>query len=400
MENSLSFWLAADWRARCIYALASALLAWLAFPPYNFSALIFVAWVPLLITEDQLFYQHGKDAGRHVWLWSALHFLLFNTLATWWIKNAAWIGAIAAILINTFLMSAVVYAYHRVKRNSGERTAWPVLVAGWLAMEFMNLRWDLDFPWLLMGNSFAGSPWMVQWYSVTGVAGGSLWVWMVNILVFTGLRSLLVRHRLPLEERTVQGWLAFRDIFRALVVLLFPLLLSLYLYRTHSDDGLPTTEVGIIQPNVDPYHEKFESGSEAHQLDHLLRLSDEAIGSETRLLLWPETSIPGLVWLPDTGSQQPQLQQIRHRLSYYEGVSLLAGASAITDYGLNPPDLPALRRHAGGRGYIAHNSALWIKNGEAMGVYHKSKLVAGVENSLTPTFLELLVASFHSTWVE
>jgi len=390
VENSLSFWLAADRRVRLVYALASAIMAWQAFPPYNLSVLIFVAWVPLLITEDQLYYQHGKDAGRHVWLWSALHFLLFNTLATWWIKNAAWIGAIAAILINTFLMSAVVYAYHRVKRNSGERTAWPVLVAGWLAMEHMNLRWDLDFPWLLLGNAFAGNPWMVQFYSATGVAGGTLWVWVVNILVFTGLRHLLLRRPLSAEERTTRGWLAFRDLFRAALVLFLPLLVSLYLYRTHSDEGLPTAEVVIIQPNVDPYNEKFEAGTEAKQLDDLLRLSDQAIGRDTRLLLWPETSIPGLVWLPDSGALQPELQQIRHRLSYYEGLSLLAGASAITDWGMNPPDQPAVRRQASGRGYTVHNSALWLKNGDALGVYHKSKLVAGVEKLPYPHFFGLI----------
>ncbi|MEY4144164.1 MAG: hypothetical protein RLZZ335_16 [Bacteroidota bacterium] len=390
MENSLSFWLAADRRVRLVYALASAIMAWQAFPPYSLSVLIFVAWVPLLITEDQLYYQHGKDAGRHVWLWSALHFLLFNTLATWWIKNAAWIGAIAAILINTFLMSAVIYAYHRVKRNSGERTAWPVLVAGWLAMEHMNLRWDLDFPWLLLGNAFAGNPWMVQFYSATGVAGGTLWVWVVNILVFTGLRHLLLRPPLSAEERTTRGWLAFRDLFRAAVVLFLPLLISLYLYRTHSDEGLPTAEVGIIQPNVDPYNEKFEAGTEAKQLDKLLRLSDQAIGRDTRLLLWPETSIPGLVWLPDSGALQPELQQIRHRLSYYEGLSLLAGASAITDWGMNPPDQLAVRRQASGRGYTVHNSALWLKNGDALGVYHKSKLVAGVEKLPYPHFFGLI----------
>ncbi|MCQ6468518.1 hypothetical protein NPN14_25160, partial [Vibrio parahaemolyticus] len=84
---------------------------------------------------------------------------------------------------------------------------------------------------------------------------------------------------------------------------------------------------------------------------------------DTRLLLWPETSIPGLVWLPDSGALQPELQQIRHRLSYYEGLSLLAGASAITDWGMNPPDQPAVRRQASGRGYTVHNSALWLKNG-------------------------------------
>lgn len=390
MVNSLSFWLAADRRTRFVYALTSALMAWLAFPPYNLSLLIFVAWVPLLLTEDQLFYRHGKDTGRHILLWSSLHFLLFNTLATWWIKNAAWIGAIAAIMINTFLMSAVVYAYHRVKRSSGERTAWPVLVAGWMAMEYLNLRWDLDFPWLLMGNAFAGNPWMVQWYSATGVPGGTLWVWIVNLLVFTGIRSLLLRGGMQGEERTNQGWLAFRDLFRAIVILIFPLLASLYLHQTHSEKGVPTIEVGIVQPNVNPYNEKFKADTEAEQLENLFWLSDKAIGPETRLLLWPETSIPGLVWLPDSTGNQHQLQQIRHRLSYYEGVSLLAGASTVTDLGMNPPDQPALRRQAGGRGYIAHNTALWMKNGEALGVYHKSRLVAGVEKLPYPAFFGLI----------
>jgi len=390
VENSSSFWLAADRRARWLYALASALMAWLSFPPYNQSGLIFIAWVPLLLTEDHLFYRQGKDAGRWVIRWGSLHFLLFNTLATWWIKNAAWIGAIAAILINTLLMTAVLYAFHRVKRNSGERTAWPVLISGWLAMEYMNQRWDLDFPWLLLGNAFAGNPWMVQWYSYTGVPGGTLWVWGVNILVFTGIRSLLLRTRLKDEERTAGGWMAFRDLFRAALVVTLPLLVSLYLYQSHSEKGIPTVEVAIIQPNVDPYNEKFQSGTEEEQLQRLLNYSDSAIGPDTRLLLWPETSIPGFVWLPDSVGRQPRLQQIRHRLGYYDGVTLLAGASVIRDLGMNPLEQPALRRQSDGSGYIAHNSALWIHNGEPLAVYHKSKLVAGVEKLPYPAFFGLV----------
>ena len=51
-------------------------------------------------------------------------------------------------------------------------------------MEYLHLNWDLSWPWLTLGNGFANSPNLVQWYEFTGFLGGSLWVLLMNFLLF------------------------------------------------------------------------------------------------------------------------------------------------------------------------------------------------------------------------
>lgn len=350
--------------------------------------LLFVAFVPLLLIEDDLFYSERNRSGR-VWLWSSFAFFLFNTLATWWVYYAALIGAVAGILANTLLMTGAFYLFHVVKKRSGERTGLMALVCLWMGMEFLNLNWDLDFPWLVLGNAFANVPWLVQWYSITGVFGGSLWVLVVNILLFQGIKYLLLgRQQADVEDRKQYQWRAIRASFRAAVLLLIPALWSIYLYSTYQPKG-KFAEVAVIQPNFDPYGGKFNADFYQTQLDTLLKLTDRAIGPNTRLVCWPETAIPGYVWI-QPGAENWQENQIQHRLSYYDGVGLMAGASALHLY---PKEVPApeFSRSYGEEGrYSSHNSALFYLPGKAREVYHKSMLVIGVEKMPYPKIMGFL----------
>jgi apolipoprotein N-acyltransferase len=46
-------------------------------------------------------------------------------------------------------------------------------------------NWQFSFPWLSLGNVFSYTSVLVQWYECTGVAGGSLWVVLVNYKLYT-----------------------------------------------------------------------------------------------------------------------------------------------------------------------------------------------------------------------
>lgn len=389
-ENSSSFWLASTKSARWFYVLLSGLCFWLAFPPYDQVYLLFVALVPLLLIEDELFYTDSAHRSRNTWWWSSAAFLLFNILATWWVKNAAWVGAIAGIIANTLFMTTAFFLFHVVKKRGGARMGFMGLVSLWIGMEFLHLNWDFDFPWLILGNAFANTPWLVQWYSITGVFGGSLWVLLINILMFQGIQQLLLRQRQnDSDERRVHGLQAFRALFRASVLLLIPSLWSLYTYNTYEAQG-PTAEVAVIQPNFDPYGTKFNSGTYQMQLDSLLLLTDQAMSPNTRMVFWPETSIPDYVRITDEIDRNWQVQQIRHTLSNYEGPSILAGASVLTIYPANTLAPAGSRSFSDGSHYTSHNSALFISNYAPTGLYHKSKLVIGVEKMPYPKLFKFL----------
>lgn len=388
--NSYSFWLARSTASKWLYTFLGALLFWLAFPPLDYSALIFVFLVPVLLIEDELFYSPAAESGRKLWWWSMAQFLLLNSLTLWWIKNAAWVGAIASVLANTLLMSLVVYLYHRMRRSSGDRYAAFGLVSLWIGYEFLHYSWDLDFPWLTLGNSFANHPSWIQWYDKTGVFGGSLWVLVVNLSLFYGIKNLLLRFnpQLDTDEKRYLGWNAARYFSRGFFLLLLPLVASWMMWSNYQPKGVKA-EVAVVQPNFDPYNSKFDENLYQNQLDSLLSLTDKAMTPETRLVLWPETSIPGSIWLKE-GDQNWQQASIRHFLSNYEGPALLVGASALTSFqqGEKVPDFA--RPHPAGGYYLPHNSALFYRNDQEPQVYHKSQLVIGVEKMPYPQILGFL----------
>lgn len=81
-------------------------------------------------------------------------------------------------------MSGAFLIYHAVWRRAKRALAYTVLVSGWIAYEYLFLNGEISFPWLVLGNGFSMDVKLVQWYEYTGALGGSLWVLVVNLLVF------------------------------------------------------------------------------------------------------------------------------------------------------------------------------------------------------------------------
>ena len=111
--------------------------------------------------------------------------------------------------------------------------------------EYLHFNWDLFWPWLALGNGFSSSPALVQWFEYTGVLGGSLWVLTANVLAFNSLHSK-------------------RFISLALCIF-FPIGLSLVEPSLKEIDKL---NVVVVQPNIDPYSEKFDGMGPEEQLEN------------------------------------------------------------------------------------------------------------------------------------
>ena len=53
-----------------------------------------------------------------------------------------------------------------------------------MTFEYIHLNWQLSWPWLTLGNVFAVHPDWAQWYDLTGTSGGSLWILLLNVLLY------------------------------------------------------------------------------------------------------------------------------------------------------------------------------------------------------------------------
>ena len=163
--------------------------------------------------------------------------------------------------------------------QGGRSTCCGIRFIFWLAFEYLNHDWDLQWPWFSIGNVFGNRPAWIQWYEYTGMLGGSLWVLVVNLLLFRIWRARCREH----------AW-AIRPIVAVGALVLVPIILSIWRAETYEEQG-PSAEVVIVQPNIDPYTQKFGGMDPIVQLDSMLHLAERVLTPATRLVVMPETAL-------------------------------------------------------------------------------------------------------------
>ena len=385
-----------------VLAGGGALLLWGGWAPWPsapLSLLLFIGWVPYLVMERQLTRDGARK--RRVFASTYLFLLLWNALTTWWVSYADLAAGIAAVVLNALLMCLPLMAFRQTKKRLGNRIGYLSLPIFWIAFEQLHLRWDITWPWLTLGNGFAAAPQWVQWYEYTGFLGGSVWVWVVNLLFFGWLvskefkdKSEELKSRVnPPSQTMTSGLLIFNSkLLIPFLAILLPIGLSYVIGARYREKG-PTAEIVVVQPDLDPYVEKFEGGAKFisydEQLTRLLSLSEQHLTPQTRLVLWPETALEGPYW-ENTVESNPKIRRIRAWLGRHPGVALLTGITTINSY----PNKEAASETASYRdevGYYDHNNAgAYFASAIApIAFYHKSRLVPGVEK-IPPVLASLI----------
>lgn len=358
-----------------ILAIIGSFLLWAAWPTSSFTFLIFFALIPLLAIENNV------ASSRKFFGYTYLHMLLWNALTTWWIYNASAIGAAMAIFLNSLIMCVPWLFAHWIKKRIGKWTGYIALFAFWLSFEFFHHQWELSWPWLTLGNAFAMQPSWVQWYSATGTTGGSLWVLATNILAYSIITEYKVNGRTKIY---------FISIASLLILLIAPILFSKniqnnYVANNPFDKGA-TKNVVIVQPNIDPYDEKFINGSYEQQIQKLLSLTEQKIDTNTALVIWPETAIANAIW-EDQITTDSYCLPIWDFLKQHPQLSILTGLSSYKNYGSDKKNASATARFSKEENfyYDAFNAAIMMRPDGSYQIYHKAKLVPGVET--LPSFL-------------
>lgn len=342
-------------------SVLSGLLLWLSWPEQGWPFLAFFALVPLLWALDRERERGGKRFFGLAWL----AFALWNGLTAWWIALAHWSGLVAVVFIAAAVEALAVWAWKRSLPVLGIKRGWFALIGYWMLGEWLLRDWDLNWPWLALGNVFATRPEWVQWYSVTGIFGGSLWVLIVNILAYKSATICIGR---PLKEWPVR-WA------KPALVLLVPLSISLWQYFRYEEQGDPL-EVIVVQPNIDAYTEKFEKSS-IEQLQIFLDLAEPQISDNTRYVVGPETLIPaGLD--EDRMDSEAEVRRLRAFYEKYPHLNLVMGANTVRWYESRVNE--TCRPHPSGRyWYDVFNTGLQINSADSVPLYHKSRLVVGAE---------------------
>ncbi|MBK7856150.1 MAG: apolipoprotein N-acyltransferase [Bacteroidetes bacterium] len=366
---------------RILLSLITGLFLWLAWSPSGFAPLLFVAWVPLLLLEHR-YYSDGKLSKKSLFGFVYLSFVAWNVLTTWWVYFASDWGSLVAFLVNSLFMATVFMLFHFTHCRIKKKWAYISLPVYWIAFEYLHLNWELSWPWLTLGNGFAAYAPLVQWYEFTGALGGSLWVLETNIVIAI---IIITKNK--------------KEICKPVAFIAVPVILSLLIHFNYSEKTNPV-HVVVVQPNVDPYNDKFSGMSNEEQLSKILRLGFEKITDSTQYLVAPETAIPYSMW-EDRLEEYEVIKTLRKILEQFPKLKIVIGAS--TNYAYVNGESPSVTARLIKKEnvyYDSYNTALQIEKEKPIQIFHKSKLVPGVERMPYPSifgFLETLAIDLGGT---
>ncbi len=330
---------------------------------------LFFALVPMLAVEDQLSRPDHQQKGSFFNL-AFLTFLLWNVLSTWWIAYVSVLGMIIIAVLNAVLMTVVWWLMQLVRNRFSVRTGYFALVVFWLCLEYLQHHWAIPWPWLTLGNGFANSIQIIQWYEFTGVLGGSLWVLLANILIFRTAKSIMEKQYL--KSISMSGIV--------LIIVFIPLFASLVIYSGYSEKG-KVQNATVLQPNIDPYTQKFSGLSSDDQLRKLLTLAEAAISDSTDIIVAPETSLPPM-WEDSVRLlvRNKSLIAIAELLQKHPKTRFIGGAITQRKQDNDETISETARRSADNSySYDVFNSALMIDQASDLQISHKCILVNGVE---------------------
>ncbi len=360
-------------------------IAW----PYTGSVtpLIFIAIVPLLMIEEELY----KENRNGLWVivkYVYPAFFFFNLITTWWIYNVQeslttkLMSAGPAIILNATFMAIAFGLFHITRMRVGNKEGYVGLIIYWLAWEYLHLNWELSWPWLTFGNIFSDNPDWVQWYEYTGILGGSLWILLANLGFFN------------LFKRIINEDFNWKRAVGFVFVVFIPLFVWSYILKQKEEPADKQIEIVLVQPNIDPYKEKFDYGKAKEQLLEMLEQAREKLSPETKLILFPETALQEQATLSYNNDKQLVLvglwennieasmsvKIIREFLEDYPDLSMVIGLSSDRLQDKNEAIIPASRYIKSLDVYYqAYNAALFITKDKEVKFYHKSELVPAVE---------------------
>jgi apolipoprotein N-acyltransferase len=348
-----------------ILSVSGGVLAGLAWTSWFPGLILLVAFIPFLILENYLFENQHKYNPYAFFNYALPGIIIFNILTLGWVRAASIPAVITVILGMSFLMTFIIWLAHIVRIRAGGITGAVAFISFWLSFEFLTLNFVILSPWINLGNGLAKDILFIQWYELTGTAGGTLWILSSNLFL-----SLFIIRKSPRKKLYLYIWL---------LLIFIPSTFSVTRYYTIRENKSAMEEVLIIQPNIDPYTEKFTIPFD-EQLNKTLDMAGESVTCNTKWVLTPETTVDDPVNEDDMDTNK-YILALREFAGHHPGISIVSGLVSYRLYPAaeEPSSASARKIDSSGYYYDHFNSAFLIDSGGVKGIYHKSKLVPGIE---------------------
>ena len=277
------------------WLVTSGLLLGLAHPPFHLLLPSFVALVPYAVWIERL--PAGSDGRSSALRGGFLLGLIYFSLVFYWLMVAliyftkmAILAFVAPVLILSGFLALVTLGTLQVHR----RLRWPIWIAlpvFWTAMEWLRAHLaDVAFPWMGLGDTLTGFPWLIGAADVVGSRGLTLWLVAINGLI----AGLWAARRRPAESGS-PGPLQSRRAMALALALLVVVPTAYSLYRWETLQVRPAARVVLVQPNI-PEDLKLDTSA---AVDATMRATNALLSgalaggaSSVDLVVLPETALP------------------------------------------------------------------------------------------------------------
>jgi len=323
-------------RKTYIFALISAVLFSLSFPPLPLGFLAYFSLVFLFFAVEGL---KDFDCLKLGYIWG----VLTNSLLLFWIGYAAplaILGAVGAILVLSLYPAFLFFLFNQIQKRLKLKAIFLIPFL-WVGMEYLRSLGEIGFPWLNLALTQTYYLELIQYAGITGVWGVSFWVICLNVFVFLGIKSFQNLKKFP---------------FWASVFIIF--LIIPYFY---GKSVIPNIEqkkdirIALLQGNIPP-DVKWHPDSLDYNFRVYAEMSGQVAKEKVDLIIWPETASPCY---------------LIHEPLYFNWVQSLA-ESLNTHLVVGSNDYKIL----GYQKYVYYNSALFFRPGHSSpDPYYKLQLV-------------------------
>ncbi len=289
--------------------LLSALLLVLAYPPADVGLLGLVALIPWLRTLETLAEDDMPHPFRAAW-WSGYRLgILYFGGTMWWLGHVTITGTVVLVAYLALYPAAfgvlTVWAL-RWRVAEGLPLA-AFLASGWTLLEWVRSTFGTGLGWNLLAHTQWRGPFL-QLADLVGVYGVSWFVALLNAAIWQAWRR---RGRsatvIVLLVLAAVGYAAAR---RAVV--------------ERAIAPHPVLSVAVVQGNI-PQEQKWDAEYVAKIADRYEDLTRQAAAAGAKLIVWPETSVPGF-------ANEPEWRDWLTDRSDEVGAPLLVGAPWLEEH--------------------------------------------------------------------
>ena len=244
----------------------------LAFPPFEFAILAWVAIIPLILVISE-------STKKQAFWYSCITFAIFYTGLLYWLVNVTMPGLIILVIILTIISGFFGVMASIVMKYSMDLLIIPFI---WVIFEYLKSHIFTGFPWGLLAHSQYKNINLIQIADITGVYGISFVIIAFNMAFFAVIKR---------RERKIAY---------LMVSLLFIVISTSYgIYKSDNLNLISGPRISVVQGNI-PQEQKWDSSFAEDILSVYAGLSKQAASDSPDLIVWPETSFP---YLAEAGRQ-------------------------------------------------------------------------------------------------